>query len=258
MNVLGYSRIGGLKRLWFFTVEKSICLFTLLMVLPLFYQCQGQTSETGELYTYKKGDPSGIGKWYMNREIAHVMGFQGIGWLERPEREKEENTATLLRNMDIGSNDTIADVGAGSGYHVFKMAAIADGGLIYAVDIQEEMLSAIQHKINETQQQNIVTVKGSEKSVELPENSVDKILMVDVYHEFNFPVEMLASMKKALRADGKIYLVEYRGEDAEVPIKKLHKMTESQAAKEMEAAGMKLERNFTNLPWQHCMVFVKE
>ncbi|QCX02318.1 class I SAM-dependent methyltransferase [Aggregatimonas sangjinii] len=228
------------------------------MVMPLLYQCQGQTSETSELYTYKKGDPNGIGKWYMGREIAHVMGFQGMGWLERPEREKEENTATLLQHMNISSYDTIADVGAGSGYHVFKMAALADKGLIYAVDIQEEMLAAIQQKMNETELQNIKTVKGTEKSVALPENSVDKILMVDVYHEFNFPVEMIASMKKALRADGKIYLVEYRGEDAEVPIKKLHKMTESQAVKEMEAAGMKLERNFTKLPWQHCMVFIKE
>ena len=104
----------------------------------------------------------------------------------------------------------------------------------------------------------MTAVKGSEKSVNLSENSVDKVLMVDVYHEFSYPIEMIASIKKALRANGKIYLIEYRGEDANVPIKKVHKMTQKQAVKELEAAGFTLEKNSNNLPWQHCMVFVKE
>lgn len=239
--------------------KAKICslLILILLVLPL-YQSKGQAAESVEVYTYKNGDPDGIGKWYMGREIAHVMGFQGMSWLERPEREKEEHTATLLQNMMIGPDDTIADVGAGSGYHAFKMAAIAEKGLIYAVDIQDEMLEAIMTKKGQSDQRNITAVKGSEKSINLAENSVDKVLMVDVYHEFNFPIEIIASMKEALRADGKIYLIEYRAEDDAVPIKKLHKMTESQAVKEMKAAGMKLERNIANLPWQHCMVFVKE
>lgn len=230
--------------------------------LSLSLQCKGQTDEHKPKeqkgsYTYKKGDPNGIGKWYMGREIAHVMGFQGIGWLERPEREAEENTSTLLQNMNITEEDTIADIGAGSGYHVFKMAALARKGHIYAVDIQDEMLAAIQQKKEKIGLQNITTVKGSAKSVNLPENSIDKILLVDVYHEFDYPAEMMASIKKALRRNGQIYLIEYRGEDSTVPIKKVHKMTEKQAVREMEQAGFKLRQNIENLPWQHCLIFVK-
>ena len=186
------------------------------------------------------------------------MGFQGINWLDRPEREEEENTTRLLKNMDIKPDDTIADIGAGSGYHVFKMATMANKGLVYAVDIQDEMLAAINHRIETGKVNNVKAVKGCEKSVNLSENSVDKVLMVDVYHEFSYPIEMIASIKKALRANGKIYLIEYRGEDANVPIKKVHKMTQKQAVKELEAAGFILEKNSDNLPWQHCMVFVKE
>ena len=114
------------------------------------------------------------------------------------------------------------------------------------------------YRIENMEIDNVAVVKGSEESVNLPENSVDKILMVDVYHEFSYPIEMITSIKKALRADGKIYLIEYRAEDSFVPIKEVHKMSEEQAVKEFEAAGFKLESNKSNLPWQHCMVFVKE
>ncbi len=208
-------------------------------------------------YLLKKGDPSGIGKWYMGREIAHVMGYQGMYWLERPERESEEKTTLLLKNMEIRETDAIADIGAGSGYHVFKMAQLAPKGTIYAVDIQDEMLAAIQLKKEEGKISNIAIVKGGEKSCNLPPNSVDKVLIVDVYHEMNFPLEMMTTIHRALRPEGKLYLIEYRGEDPRVPIKRLHKMTEAQAVKEMEAAGFRLEKNIPNLPWQHCMVFVK-
>ena len=233
--------------------KASYLLFSLVLTFSCF-QCFGQEDP----YSYKEGDRDGIGKWYMGREIARVMGFQGIRWLERPEREKEENTTTLLQNMDIQSGDTIADIGAGSGYHVFKMAKMANKGLIYAVDIQDEMLTAIQKKMESLGSQNISTVKGDEQIVNLANNSVDKVLLVDVYHEFNFPAEMIASVNNVLRKNGKLYLIEYRGEDDDVPIKLLHKMTEKQAVKEMSKAGFKLERNIDNLPWQHCMVFVKK
>ena len=234
----------------------KITIFLLLVCLSTSSIAQDATSL--EAYTYKRGDQNGTGKWYMGREIAFVMGFQGINWLNRPEREKEENTSKLLKNMDIEPDDTIADIGAGSGYHVFKMAPMANKGLVYAVDIQDEMLAAINYRIETGKVNNMAAVKGSEKSVNLPENSVDKVLMVDVYHEFSYPIEMIASIKKALRANGKIYLIEYRGEDANVPIKKVHKMTQKQAVKELEVAGFMLEKNSSNLPWQHCMVFVKE
>jgi len=222
------------------------------------FQCVGQEVSTNDIYTYKKGDSNGTGKWYLGREISHVMGFQGMAWLDRPEREAEENTSKLLSNLNIQASDTIADIGAGSGYHVFQMAPVVKNGLIYAVDIQDEMLAELRRKKESGKLKNIEVIKGSEQHVNLPKNSVSKVLMVDVYHEFDYPYEMIVSIKKALHPDGKIYLIEYRGEDTSVPIKKLHKMTEKQAVKEMKAAGMKLEKNFDNLPWQHCMVFVKE
>ena len=221
-------------------------------------ECMGQNSSNNKKYTFKRGDKNGIGKWYMGREIAHVMGFQGIGWLERSEREKEEDVSTLIQNMKIKSDETIADIGAGSGYHVFRIAPLANNGLVYAVDIQVEMIMAIENIKESSKIRNIETIMGSEKSIHLPKNSVDKILMVDVYHEFNFPMEMMSSVKTALKPNGQLYLIEYRAEDPNVPIKKIHKMTESQAVKEMKAAGFKLEGNINNLPWQHCMVFVKD
>jgi len=208
-------------------------------------------------YIYKRGDFNGIGKWYMGREIAYIMGFQGINWLERSEREKEEDVSTLIKNMKIKTNDTIADIGAGSGYHVFKMAPLAENGLVYAVDIQPEMVETIELKKRSKRMSNIETVLGSEKSINLPKNSLDKILLVDVYHEFSYPIELVKSIKNALKPNGQLFLIEYRGEDLTVPIKKIHKMTEKQSIKEMEAAGFRLKENIDNLPWQHCMIFEK-
>jgi len=224
-------------------------LFTLMF-------CVVQAQHSGQ-YIFKKGDYSGIGKWYMGREIAHVMGYQGMSWLERPEREKEERTSLLIGNMALEPTDVVADIGAGSGYHVLKMAPLVNNGTVYAVDIQPEMLEAIKTNPKARAYSNINLVLGSTETVNLPENSIDKVLMVDVYHEFSYPYEMLLSIKNALKPNGKIYLIEYRGEDSSVPIKPLHKMTETQAIKEFESAGFTLEVNMNNLPWQHCMVFVK-
>ena len=217
----------------------------------------GQQGFNEEKYTFKRGDFNGTGKWYMGREIAYVMGYQGIKWLERSEREKEEDVSSLIQNMHIESDDVIADIGAGSGYHTFKMAKLARNGLVYAVDIQPEMLSAIASKKKNLSISNVETILGSEKSVNLPKHSIDKVLMVDVYHEFSFPVEMIASIKNALKPNGLLFLIEYRGEDSNVPIKKIHKMTEKQSVIEMNAAGFTLKENINNLPWQHCMVFEK-
>lgn len=239
-------------------MKKISFLLFLFTTLLLSNVSIGQNLNIDKNYTFKTGDNNGIGKWYMGREIAYVMGFQGINWLERSEREKEENVSNLIQNMRIKSNDIIADIGAGSGYHVFRIAPLAKKGLVYAVDIQREMLMTIEKTKEFNKIRNVETILGSEKSIYLPKNSVDKILMVDVYHEFNFPVEMIASMKNALKPNGELFLIEYRAEDSNVPIKKIHKMTEKQAVKEMEAAGFKLKRNIENLPWQHCMVFIKK
>jgi len=240
-------------------MRKSNILKMLLLFIFTATSCKSQNTPTlnQKTYTFKKGDQNGIGKWYLGREIAYVMGFEGINWLERSTREKEENTSKLIKNMDIQTSDVIADIGAGSGYHVFKMAPIASKGTVYAVDIQPEMLQAILLNKKYETYKNIELILGDEKSVNLPENRFDKVLMVDVYHEFNFPKEMILSIKKSLKQDGKIYLIEYRGEDPLIPIKEIHKMSEKQAIKEMKAAGFKLEKNIDNLPIQHCMVFVK-
>ena len=235
--------------------------FSILIILISYFltsnESIAQADSFDTKYTYKRGDFNGIGKWYMGREIAYVMGFQGINWLERSEREIEEGVSTLIKNMKIKINETIADIGAGSGYHVFKMAPLAKNGLVYAVDIQPEMLEAIERKIRSKRVSNVETVLGSEKSINLPKNSIDKILLVDVYHEFSYPAEMVESIKNALKSNGQLFLIEYRGEDSSVPIKKIHKMTVKQSIKEMEAAGFRLKENIDNLPRQHCMIFEK-
>ena len=235
-------------------------LYTLILLFSFLFISNKSFSQEiiqEDYYTFKRGDYNGIGKWYMGREIAYVMGFQGIGWLERSKREKEENVSSLIKNMKIKSNEVIADIGAGSGYHAFRIASLVTNGLVYAVDIQPEMLMAIEKTKEFKKVENIKTILGTEKTVELPKNSVDKILMVDVYHEFSFPVEMINSIKNALKPNGELFLIEYRAEDLKVPIKRIHKMTEEQAVKEMKAAGLVLKENIDNLPWQHCMVFIK-
>ena len=247
----------------FIKVAEFKLRFLVMMALVgfSFQNCTAQEKSkpvsNSEIYTYKKGSSNGIGKWFMGREIAYVMGYQGMAWLNRPDREKEENVSLLIDNMDIQTDDIVADIGAGSGYHVFKMAPLAKNGSIYAVDIQPEMLAEMKRIKKIKKADNVELILGSEKSPNLPTNKIDKILMVDVYHEFSFPYEMLKSMKNALKENGRIYLIEYRGEDKSIPIKTIHKMSEKQAVKEMEFAGFRLIKNIDNLPWQHCMIFEK-
>jgi protein-L-isoaspartate O-methyltransferase len=209
-------------------------------------------------YVVKGGDPNGINKWYMGRQIAYVMSHYGIGWLERPERELEENTSLLIRNLDLKPGMNIADIGAGSGYHSSIISKLIGKGKVYAVDVEPEMIAFLDARIKKEKISNVETVLGTEIAVNLPEASIDKMLLVDVYHEFSFPYEMGLSMYKALKPDGKLFLVEFRAEDASVPIKEIHKMSEKQSVKELKTAGFRLEKNINNLPWQHCMVFVKE
>jgi SAM-dependent methyltransferase len=232
-------------------ISAPILINCLAAILSL--QACGQPSD-GD-YIYRKGDPNGIGKWYMGREIAHVMGYHGMYWLERPDRQTEEKSDRLVKNLDLAPTDIVADIGAGSGYHVFRMAGQA--ARVYAVDIQDEMLHVMEGRKAAGDFPQVDIVKGTEQSVNLPENSCDKMLLVDVYHEFAYPQEMLASMRLALRPKGRIYLVEFRAEDKWVPIKDVHKMTAEQARKEFEAAGFLFVKNIGNLPWQHCLIFEK-
>jgi len=228
-----------------------------LKSLALIFCLAACAAAAQDLYTAKRPSMDGIGKVYMGREIAFVMGHQGAGWLERSERAREEGTELLVRNLPLKPADTVADIGAGTGYFSFRLAARVPEGKVYAVDIQQEMLDIIERRKSSGQAANVVGVLGTESDPRLPENALDLILMVDAYHEFEYPREMGEAMVRALKPGGRIALVEYRAEDDNVPIKPLHKMTQAQAKKEMAALGLTWERTVDALPWQHLMFFVK-
>lgn len=231
----------------------------MILSLCLVFSCQAQTKSKSpdSPYTFKNPSYDGIGKVYMGREISFVMGFEGRDWLERQEREQEESIALALENLPITSQSVVADIGAGSGYYTFRIAPKVPEGKVYAVEIQDEAIRYLQNRSKELGFDNVMTVKGSEASPNLPENSVDLAIMVDVYHELEYPQEMLAEIRKSLKSDGKILLIEYRGEDPEVAIKPLHKMTVRQAKKELEANGFKLVQNGQFMSIQHFLVFEK-
>jgi len=211
-----------------------------------------------ERYKIRAGDPNGINKWYMGRQIAHVMSHYGIDWLEREEREMEENTSLLLKNLAVKPGMVVADIGAGSGYHSALLSRMVGTGKVFAVDVEPEMIAYLNARIKQEKLSRIVPVLSTEQKVSLPENTIDMMLLVDVYHEFSFPYEMALSMRAALKPGGKLVLVEFRAEDPTVPIKTIHKMSEVQAIKEFKAAGFAFDKNIDNLPWQHCMVFTKQ
>ncbi|WP_306551364.1 class I SAM-dependent methyltransferase [Daejeonella sp.] len=232
------------------TLKPCILLFTFLS-LSMFSVGQDR-------YTIKTGDPNGIKKWYMGRQIAQVMSHYGIDWLEREEREREENTTLLLKNLAVKPGMVIADIGAGSGYHSALLSKMVGSGKVFAVDVEPEMIAYLNERIKQKKLSRIVPVLSTEQKVSLPENTIDIMLLVDVYHEFSYPYEMALSMRSALKPGGKLVLVEFRSEDSTVPIKTIHKMSEAQAIKEFKAAGFKFDKNIDNLPWQHCMVFTKQ
>lgn len=212
-------------------------------------------------YVNKKDhDPNGIGKFYMGREIAQVMGYQAAGWLERPERVKEEEPAKLIKALDLKPGMVVADVGAGSGYYTFLMAPlVGDKGKVIASDIQQEMLDLIAARAKKEKVANVEGVKATETDPKLPADGVDLILMVDVYHEFSHPFEMTERMVAALKPGGRLAFVEFRMEDDKVLIKLVHKMSERQVVKEMEPfPELDHTKTVGTLPMQHILVFTKK
>lgn len=212
---------------------------------------------------YKTGTPTpgtgGSGKFYMGREISFVMGHQGAGWLERPEREKEEQPKKLLKVLEVKPGMVVADIGAGSGYHSFRFAEkVGPKGKVLAVDIQKEMLAIIRKRMKKQHVENIEPVLGTETDPKLPAGGVDLILMVDVYHEFTFPYEMTVALIKALKPGGRLVFVEFRREDDKVPILLAHKMTEKQVLAEMAPHPVKHVKTIKSLPWQHVILFEKQ
>lgn len=222
-----------------------------------FVRAQLPAAKAEPRYEYRTDhDRDGIGKFYLGREIAHVMGHQGADWLERPEREQEEKPAILIESLELKPGMVVADIGAGSGYFSWRMAKeIGPDGTVHAVDIQQEMLDLLRKKMSERGLNNVKPTLGKIDDVQLPESSVDLVLMVDVYHEFSHPYEMMESICRALKPGGRVVFVEYRAEDPTVPIKRLHKMTEAQVRKEAAQLPLRWVKTIDRLPRQHIIVF---
>ena len=232
---------------------------TTLFVLPLLLAVPLFAAGPPTHYEHRRNhDPDGIGKFYMDREIAWVMSYHGAAWLERPERVKEERTDKLLKLLPLKPGMTVVDMGAGSGYHSFPIAKkVGAKGKVLAVDIQKEMLDIIKRRSKALEVTNVEAVQGTIDDPKLKPESVDLILMVDVYHEFSHPYEMTKKMVEALKPGGVLAFVEFRLEDPNVPIKLVHKMSEKQVIKEMKPHPLKHLKTHKTLPWQHLILFEK-
>jgi SAM-dependent methyltransferase len=208
-------------------------------------------------YTHRTASEGGTGKFYFGREIANVMDFGGSQWLERNSRQVEENTNLAISKFPITESSMVADIGAGTGYYTFKIYHKVPKGRVYAEEIQNDAVTYLKNKAGQLNASNVTVIKGNEKSPELPENSLDLALMVDVYHELSYPHEMLQSIKKSLKPKGKLLLLEYKAEDAKVNIRPLHKMSVEQVNKELTANGFHLVQDGEFLPIQHFLLYEK-
>jgi SAM-dependent methyltransferase len=270
---------------WFYSIETSTWVLALMSVLVLAVgagavqkSAAAETTPTKPNATAATISPTtnglsaasryerreihsrdGIGKFYMDREIAHVIGGDGAAeWLERPEREKEERTSRLIELLGLKEGQMVADIGCGTGYVSRRLARpIGPQGRVYAVDIQPDLLAALTNSAAREGITNIIAVLGTEKDPKLAANSLDLAVLVDVYHEFEHPFEMTEAMVRAIKPGGRIAFVEYRGEDPTVPIKLLHKMTVAQVRKEMQPHPLEWVETIGGLPWQHVIVFRK-
>ncbi len=234
-------------------------LFTALLLLST-CSCgsSAQTKDQADsIYTYSAPTSGGKGKFYMGREIAQVMSFEGVDWLERSSRPREENTNLAISKLPINKSSVVADIGAGSGYYTFRIAPKVPQGKVYAVEIQNDAVKYLREKAGKLKNNNVIVVKGGEKSPNLPGNTIDLVLMVDVYHELYYPHEMLQAIRRSLKPNGKLLLLEYKAEDPSVEIKTLHKMSVKQVNRELSANGFHLVQDGEFMPIQHYLVFEK-
>jgi SAM-dependent methyltransferase len=230
--------------------------FTWLVVVLLAFA--GAARAADPHYTTISASPDGIGKVYMGREIARVMSYHGAYWLERPERKEEERPDLVLAALELKPGMKVADVGAGSGYYSSRIAErIGPGGTVYAVDVQPEMLDILRMQMKLQKVTNVTPVLGTETDPKLPPGELDLSIMVDVYHELEYPYETLAAIVKALKPGGRVVFVEFRGNDPSVPIKALHTMTEAQVRREAEAQPLQWVKTVKDLPWQQVIIFRK-
>ena len=209
-------------------------------------------------YETREASPDGTGRFYLGREIAQVMGHQGAPWLERPERIDEERPDVLHDLLALRPGMVVADIGAGTGYHAWRMAQrVGTSGRVYAVDIQPEMLALLDANMARRGLTNVIAVLGTVTDPKLPPAALDLVLLVDVYHEFDHPFEMLDALVASLKPGGRVAFVEFRGEQVSVPIKRLHKMTEAQVRREAEVHNLEWVETRRELPWQHLVLFRK-
>ncbi len=221
--------------------------------LPLIASADGSVYELRSLH-----HPDGIGKVYLGREIAQVMGYEGASWLERDRRNGEEQPQKVIRDLNLKSTDVVADIGAGTGYFSFRIAAHVPKGKVLAVDVQPEMIKILTTLQAKKHLSNVEPILGSGTDVHLPAESVDLALMIDAYHEFEYPKEVMTSIVRSLKPKGRAALIEYRAENPLILIKGLHKMTQMQVKKEMEAVGLTYLETKNDLPQQHLMIFEKQ
>ena len=218
----------------------------------------GIANPQGTTYGRTRPSPDGTGIVYLGRETAAVMGHEGADWLERPERVAEERPDLLLAALDLKPGMQVADIGAGTGYYSWRMAErIGPAGRVFAVDVQPEMLALLDVEMKKRKVANVRGVLGTSSDPGLAPGSIDLVLMVDVYHEFDRPREMLDALVRSLKPGGRIVFVEYRAEDPAVPIKPHHKMSEAQVRREATAAGLTWQRTVGTLPWQHVVIFTR-
>ena len=227
------------------------------MLLASLLNINAVFAKEDKIYEQHRPTADGTGKFYMGREIALVMGYQGAAWLERAERESEERTDILLRALNLKKGMIVADVGAGTGYLSRRMADdVGLQGIVYAVDVQPEMIVKLKGLSNKYT--NIKPILSTPSDIKLAANSLDMVVMVDVYHELEFPYEVAQSIWSALKPNAKLVLVEYRAEDDKVPIKKSHKMSQAQVIKELTVLPFRWHNTVTSLPWQHVVIFTKQ
>ncbi len=209
-------------------------------------------------YSAVPASAEGIGKAYLGRQIARVMSFHGAEWLERPERIDEEQPERLLAALELKPGMTVADVGAGTGYYAWRMAQrVGPGGTVYAVDIQPEMIALLVQQMAQRGAANVKPLLGTLTDPRLPSGRIDLAIMVDVYHELEYPHEMLEAIVRALKPGGRLVFVEFRADDPAVPIKRLHTMSEAQVRAEASLHALQWTKTVRELPWQHAVIFRK-
>ena len=236
-----------------FTIAVRVSLLCGLLLVQV--GVQAQQTVTPSPYTCGTASAEGTGRFYLDREIAPVMGHRGAAWLERAERARTERPDLVVEHLELKSTDVVADIGAGTGYFTFRLASQVPRGRVLAVDVQPEMLAIIEQRARNEGIQNVDVVRGRPTAPGLGDGVADVVLLVDAYHEFSHPREMAQGIFRALRPGGRVVLVEYRAEDPDVPIKPLHTMTERQARRELEANGFRFVENRRILPQQHYLVF---